>query len=181
MSYIPALPRDAVPAAIGVSLDAVQKKLGVLPNMFRVFAHTKVALDAYLQLADVASRGRFDARQREQIALAVGDANDCGYCVAAHAAIGGMVGLSPEQIARARQAQAEQPRDTALLQLARRIVDTRGHVPTAELDRFKAAGFDDAAILEVLVNVVLNLYTNYTNHLARTKIDFPAAPSLQAA
>jgi uncharacterized peroxidase-related enzyme len=181
MSYIPALPRDAVSPAIGSSLDAVQKKLGVLPNMFRVFAHSKVALDAYLQLADIASRGQFDARQRERIALAVGSANDCGYCVAAHGAIGRMVGLEPDQIARAREAQAEQPRDAALLQLARRIIEARGHVPVAELDRFKAAGFDDAAILELLVNVVLNLYTNYTNHLARTEIDFPEAPSLQAA
>lgn len=181
MSYIPALPRDAVPPAIGTSLDAVQKKLGVLPNMFRVFAHSKVALDAYLQLADIAGRGQFDARQREQIALAVGSANDCGYCVAAHGAIGRMVGLGPDEIARARQAQSEQPRDAALLQLARRIIEARGHVPIAELDRFKAAGFDDAAILEVLVNVVLNLYTNYTNHLARTEIDFPEAPSWKAA
>jgi alkylhydroperoxidase family enzyme len=54
-------------------------------------------------------------------------------------------------------------------------------VPTAELDAFKAAGFDDAAILELLVNVVLNIYTNYTNHLARTDIDFPAAPAQRAA
>jgi uncharacterized peroxidase-related enzyme len=181
MSYIPALPRDAAPPAVGASLDAVQKKLGLLPNMFRVFAHSKVALDTYLQLAELAGRSRFDARQRERIALAVGSANDCGYCVAAHGAIGGMVGLGPDDIARARQAQADQPRDAAVLQLAQRIIESRGHVPVDELDRFKAAGFDDAAILEVLVNVVLNLYTNYTNHLARTEIDFPEAPSLQAA
>ena len=64
--------------------------------------------------------------------------------------------------------------------LARRIVETRGHVPTAELDAFKAAGHDDAAILEVLLVVVLNVFTNYTNHLARTDLDFPAAEALAA-
>ena len=42
------------------------------------------------------------------------------------------------------------------------------------------AGFDDAAILEVLLVVVLNTYTNYTNHLARTDLDFPAAEALAA-
>jgi uncharacterized peroxidase-related enzyme len=181
VSYIPALPRDAVPAAIGASLDAVQKKLGVLPNMFRVFAHSKVALEAYLQLADVAAHGRLDARQREQIALAVGGANGCDYCVAAHGAIGRMVGLRPDQIAQAREAHADTPRDEALLRLARRIVEARGHVPVAELDAFKAAGYDDAAILEVLVNVMLNVYTNYTNHLARTEIDFPLPAATRAA
>ena len=181
MAYIPALTRDSVPAAIGASLDAVQKKLGVLPNMFRTFAHTPVALNAYLQLADVAASGKLNARQREQIALAVGDSNDCGYCVAAHGAIGKLVGLTPQQIALARHARADDARDAALLALAQRIVETRGHVPTGELDTFKAAGFDDAAILEVLVNVVLNIYTNYTNHLARTEIDFPLLPKSLAA
>lgn len=181
MSYIPALSRDAASTAVGAGLDAVQKKLGVLPNMFRTFAHTPVALNAYLQLADVAASGRFTAKQREQIALAVGDANGCDYCLAAHSAIGRLVGLKPEQIAQARAAKADAAGDAAILALAQRIVDTRGHVPTDELDAFKAAGFDDAAILEVLVNVVLNIYTNYTNHIARTDIDFPAAPDALAA
>jgi uncharacterized peroxidase-related enzyme len=181
MAYIPALARDAVTPAIGASLDAVQKKLGVLPNMFRTLAQSPVALNAYLKLAEVTGGGRLDARQREQIALIVGERNDCGYCVAAHGAIGAMVGLTPAQIARARHAQADTPADTALLALAQRIVDERGHVPTAELDAFKAAGFDDGAILEVLANVVLNVFTNYTNHLARTEIDFPVVAKTLAA
>lgn len=181
MSYIPALPRDAVGPAIGASLDAVKNKLGMLPNMFRTLAQTPVALNAFLQLSDVAGSGRLSAKQREQIALTVGESNDCGYCVAAHDAIGKLVGLTPVQIEQARQGRADQPSDAAVLALARRMVETRGHVPTAELDAFKAAGFDDAAILEVLVSVVLNILTNYTNHLARTDIDFPAVPKLLAA
>lgn len=180
MSYIPALSHESVDTETRAKLDAVQKKLGVVPNMLRTFAHTPVALDAYLQLSGIAGGGKLDARQREQIALVVGEGNDCGYCLAAHTAIGGMLGLNREQMIAARNAQSTNARDAAVLRLARRIVDNRGHVPVAELDAFKAAGFDDAAILEVLVNVVLNVYTNYTNHIARTEIDFPAAPSASA-
>lgn len=181
MSYIPALARESVAPAIGASLDAVQKKLGVLPNMFRTLAHTPVALNAYLKLAEITASGRLTARQREQIALIVGESNDCGYCVAAHGAIGAMVGLTPTQVARARHGLADTPADSALLTLAQRIVDHRGHVPTVELDAFKAAGFDDATILEVLANVVLNILTNYTNHLARTDVDFPIVEKSLAA
>ena len=180
MSTLPALPRSAVDAVTGAKLDAVQSQLGMLPNMFRVFANAPVALDAYLQLSQLAGRSRLDAGLRERLALAVGQANGCDYCVAAHLAIGGMVGLSPAQTAQARVAQAENPRDAAALALARRIVESRGHVPVAELEAFKAAGFDDAAILEVLLVVVLNVFTNYTNHLARTELDFPAAAALAA-
>lgn len=176
MPYIPALPRDAVSPEIGATLDAVNAKLGDLPNMFRTFAHTPVALNGYMQLSAATAGGTFNAKQREQIALAVAQANYCGYCLAAHGAIGKLVGLSEAQVARARNGEADSPRDVALLTLARRIVETRGRVPIAELDAFKAQGFDDAAILEVLSNVVLNLFTNYTNHIAGTEIDFPVVP-----
>jgi len=181
MSYIPALARADATPAIGAKLDAVHKKLGVIPNMLLTMSRSPVALDAYLQLSDVAGRGTLSARQREQIALIVGERNDCGYCVAAHGAIGTMVGLSAQQISQARHGRAEDARDAAILTLASQIVEHRGHVPTAALDAFKAAGFDDAAILEVLVNVALNIYTNYTNHIARTDIDFPVTAKSLAA
>jgi uncharacterized peroxidase-related enzyme len=181
MSYIPALPLESVNPSLRGKLEAVQKSLGVLPNMFRTLAHTPVALNAYLQLSELAGSGQINARQREQIALIVAETNDCGYCTAAHSVIGKMVGLSPAQIVQARQGKAEQAADLAVLKLAGRIVDARGHVSTTELDAFKAAGFDDAAILEVLVSVVLNIFTNYTNHLARTDIDFPEVPKTLAA
>ena len=181
MSYIPTIQPTQADAATRATLDAFKAKLGRYPNMFLTMAQAPVALNAYVQLADVAAGGTLNAKQREQIALAVGDANACDYCLAAHSAIGTMVGLKPEQIAQARAAQAESAKDRALLQLAKRIVETRGRVPAAELDAFKAAGHSDATLLEVLVNVVLNLYTNYTNHLAGTEIDFPAAPRALAA
>lgn len=173
MSYIPLADRSQLDATTNAALDGVKAKLGVVPNMFLTFAHTPVALNAYHQLAAVTAGGKLNAKQRELVALAVGEANDCTYCVAAHGAIGKLVGLKPEQIDLARNARADNARDAAVLTLARRIVETRGHVPTAELDAFKAAGFGDGDILEVLVNVVHNIFTNYTNHIARTEVDFP--------
>jgi len=180
MAYIRPLERNQVDAATGATLDAVKAKLGVLPNMFRTFAHSPVALNAYMQLSSLAAGGKLSARQREQIALAVGESNDCGYCVAAHTVLGQGAGLTAAQVELARGAQAENSRDAALLKLAQAIVLHRGHVPTATLEAFKAAGFSDGDILEVLVTVMLNIYTNYTNHIADTDLDFPAAAKLAA-
>ena len=86
--------------------------------MFRTFAHTPVALNGYMQLSAAASAGKFNAKQREQIALAVSETNECGYCIAAHGAIGKLVGLSDAQIMQARNGQAESARDVAVLALA---------------------------------------------------------------
>ncbi len=181
MSYIKPIDRNHADAAVSGTLDALKAKLGKLPNLFLTLAHTPVALNTYVQLADIAAKGKLNAKQREQIALTVGEANACDYCLAAHSTIGGLVGLKPEQIAAAREAHAENPRDDAVLKLARSIIDNRGHVPTAELDAFKAAGFSDSDVLEVLVSVVLNIFTNYANHIARTDVDFPLVAQRQAA
>ena len=74
---------------------------------------------------------------------------------------------------QARHGKAADPKTAAVLALAQQIVMQRGHLSAADVAKFKAAGFDDGAVLEVLVNVVLNIYTNYTNHIAGTEVDFP--------
>ena len=54
----------------------------------------------------------------------------------------------------------------------------RGGVADTDLEAVRRAGFDDAAIVEVVANVALHVFTNYFNRLAGTDLDFPAAPAL---
>ena len=172
--------RNDVDPATATILNQVQAKLGSVPNMFLTLAHSPVALNAYVKLADVAGAGTLSAKQREQIALTVGEANQCGYCVAAHSVIGKMVGLNPQEVTQARGASSVDAKTQAALTLAAQIVERRGHLSATDLAGFKAAGFTDGDVLEVLVNVVLNLLTNYTNHIAGTDIDFPVPEKLAA-
>src|SRR5436190_17830422 len=67
-------------------LDAVNAQLGMVPNMMRAMANAPAVLDGYLRLSGALAEGTLPARTREQLALAVGEANGCAYCVAAHAA-----------------------------------------------------------------------------------------------
>ena len=172
--------RADVDAATAATLNQVQAKLGSVPNLFLTLAHSPVALNAYMKLADVAGGGALSAKQREQIALTVGEGNQCGYCVAAHSVIGKMVGLNPTEISAARGGTSVDAKTAAALTLAAQIVEQRGHISATELANFKTAGFSDGDALEVLVNVVLNILTNYTNHIAGTEIDFPIPEKLAA-
>src|SRR5438105_4595268 len=79
-------------------LDAVKSKLGLVPNMMRAMASSPAVLDGYLQLSGALAQGSLSARVREQISLAVAQANGCDYCLAAHSAIGKAVGLTAEQV-----------------------------------------------------------------------------------
>jgi len=159
-------------------LDAVNDKLGFVPNMTRAMANAPTVLDAYLQFSGVMGKGSLPARVREQIALTVSEENGCDYCLAAHSAIGKMVGLTAEQINDSRLGTAIDPKVAALLGFARKVARTHGHVADADLDEVREAGYDDAAIAEVVAHVALNAFTNFFNNVARTDLDFPKAAPL---
>lgn len=156
-------------------LDAVKGKLGLVPNMTRAMANSPAVLEGYLSLSGALSKGSLTAKNREQIALAVGQANECDYCLAAHSTIGKMVGLTPDQIVDSRRGTAIDPKTDALIRFARKLVDERGRVSDADVAEVRAAGLDDGAIAEVVANVALNIFTNYFNHVTETDIDFPLA------
>lgn len=156
-------------------LDAVKGKLGLVPNMTRAMANAPAVLNGYLQLSGALGQGTLPAKTREQIALVVGQANGCDYCLAAHCAIGKMVGLTADQIRDSRHGTAIDPKADALIRFARKVVDSKGRVSDGDLQDVRDAGFDDGAIAEVVANVALNIFTNYFNHVAETDIDFPKA------
>jgi uncharacterized peroxidase-related enzyme len=159
-------------------LDTVKARLGLVPNMTRAMANSPAVLDGYLQFSGALHKGTLSAKVREQLSLAVAQANGCDYCLAAHSAIGKMVGLTAEQVRDSRQGGAVDPRTDALIRFALELVQTRGRVSDATLDDVRAAGFDDGVIAEVVAHVALDTFTNYFNNVAQTDIDFPKAPKL---
>jgi uncharacterized peroxidase-related enzyme len=153
--------------------DGAQAKLGIVPNLFRVFGNSPAALEGYLNFSGALAGGVLDAKVREQIALAVAEINDCTYCRSAHAYIGGLVGLSEREINDARKVVATDERTEAILNLARSIVVQRGELSECEFKAARVAKLTDAEIVETTANVALNILTNYVNHVAQTVVDFP--------
>jgi uncharacterized peroxidase-related enzyme len=159
-------------------LEGVEKKLGMLPNVIATLAHSDAAAQAYLSFSQVLSGGAIPAQLREQIALAVAQFNGCGYCIAAHSAIGSSIGLSEDEIRDARTATSLDRKTEAALKFARRVVHERGGVSDADVAAVRSAGFTDAEIVELIAHVVLNTFTNYINRTAQTEIDFPPVAEL---
>src|SRR5262249_40937797 len=108
----------------------------------------------------------------------VGQANRCDYRVAAHAADGTTVGLTADQIRDSRLGTAVDSRTDALIRLARQLLVTRGKVNDGDVEKVRAAGFDDGVHAGGGAHVVLNIFTNYFNQVAGTDLDFPKAPRL---
>jgi uncharacterized peroxidase-related enzyme len=179
MARINQIPPEAATGRAKDLLDAVKGKLGLVPNMTRAMSNAPAVLDGYLQLSGALAKGTLPAKAREQIALAVAQANGCDYCLAAHSAVGRMVGLTAEEIRDSRLGTAVNPKADSLIRFALKVVDARGAVSDGDLDEVRGAGFDDGAIAEVVANVALHAFTNYFNRTARTDIDFPEVPELK--
>lgn len=160
-------------------LDGVQKKLGSTPNVMLTMANSPAVLEAYLSFSAALARGSLPASLREQIALVVAESNGCDYCLAAHGALGRMAGLSDADIADSRRATSVDLKIEAVLTFAQQVVRERGRVSDADIERLRAAGFNDGYIAEIVANVVVNLFTNYLNHVAETDVDFPEVEALQ--
>ncbi len=173
---------ESTPAASHALLDAVQRQLGTVPNLFRLVAKSPSALEGYVSLIGALSKGNLPAPTRERIALAIAEVNRCSYCLSAHAYLGKNVAkLSDEEIARNRDGASDDPHAGAAVRFAVKVAQARGRVSENDVAELRAAGYDDAQLIEIVLHVALNTWTNYLNEVAQTDVDFPVVVSRKAA
>lgn len=161
--------------------DAIQSKLGIVPNFLKVFANSPEALKAFLGLHGIANAGSLDALTRERIALALAQQNACQYCLSAHTAIGRKAGLDNAEIEANRAGSSHDAKAAAAVRFARALVAHSGEVTSAELADVRNAGYGDAEVVEIITHVGMNILTNILGKASRVDIDFPKVELRPAA
>lgn len=165
---------DAAPTASQPMLEAVRQQLGVAPNLFRMVGNSPAALEGYLGLTRSLGKGTLSAATGERIALAVAEVNECSYCLSAHTYLGkNLAKLDDAEMTANRNGSSNDPKAAAAVSFAAKVVKARGHVNDEDVRAVKAAGYDDAQLVEIVLHVALNTWTNYINEVAKTDIDFP--------
>jgi len=173
---------EAAPTASRPMLEAVKKQLGVAPNLFRMVGTSPAALEGYLGMFGALGKGALPAPTRERIALAVAEINACNYCLSAHTYLGkNLAGLDDAEMTANRNGGSNDPKADAAVRFAAKVARERGHVSEQDFRAVKAAGYDDAQIIEIVQHVALNTWTNYINVVAETEIDFPVVAARKAA
>src|SRR5690348_3535709 len=150
---------EAAPAASRAMLAAVKQQLGVAPNLFRMVGNSPAALEGYLGMFGALGKGALPAPTRERIALAVAEINACGYCLSAHTYLGkNLAKLDDAEMAANRSGASNDPKADAAVRFAAKVVRERGHISQRDFDAVKAAGYDDAQIIEIVQHVALNTW-----------------------
>ena len=161
--------------------DALEARIGLVPNLTRGLANSPAALEAYVAMKTALAGGALDARFGERIALATAEANDCDYCLSAHTYYGAKVGLTEAEIAAARRADSTDPRIAEGLRFARLLTERRGRIAATDVERVRAAGYSDGELAELVAHVAVNVFTNYFNLVNLTPIEFPHVKPLPKA
>lgn len=163
---------ESAPEASRETLEAVESEFGFLPNLLGELAAAPVAAKAYAMLHGLLGESSFEPHEVQLLLASVSVENACDYCVAAHT--GGMkqAGLADDEIQAVREGRPlSDERLEALRRFATVVVGRRGHPGEEEVERFLEAGFRQEQILEVLVAVAMKTLSNYTNHIAETRLD----------
>jgi uncharacterized peroxidase-related enzyme len=173
MSRIHTVTKETANAEQSALFDAIQAKLGVVPNFLKVFANSPAALRAFLGLHGIANEGSLDSQTRERIAVGLAQQNACEYCLSAHTAIGRKAGLTADEIAANRAGSSQNAKAAVAVKFARSLVDNMGEITTAELNEVRSVGYNDAEIVEIITHVGMNILTNILGKASRVDIDFP--------
>lgn len=161
-------------------LDATQKQLGRVPNLYRAMANSPKALEAYLACRAALQGGTLDAKMRERVALLVAQLNACDYCVAAHSFRGERIGIAADDLNDTRLARSGSPKIHAALTFVGALVEGRGSVDIQLRAHLFELSWTEAEIGEIVAHVALNVFSNYFKHIAEPALDFPAAAALAA-
>ncbi len=179
MTRIPVHTVESAPESSRDTLKVLEAKFGKVLNIHGAMAHSPAVLNTYAAVQGVLNAdSTFDRATREAIALAVANSNGCDYCQAAHTAAAKAAGLTAEQTVAIRRGTVDEPKLASLLTVVRQQAENVGEVTEDAWQAALDSGWSDQQLTETSVHVALNLFTNYFNHLVRTDLDLPAAPTL---
>ncbi len=164
---------ESAPEAAKATLQGAQDSLGFVPNLYANMAEAPAVLAAYTALAGNFESSSLSATEQQVVLLTASVINNCEFCVAAHSVISkNMMNIDANIVDAIREQRAiPDEKLEALATFTKAVVNERGWVTSAATDAFLAAGYENAHALEVVLGVTLKTLSNYTNHLAKTKVN----------
>lgn len=165
---LPAL--SDLPDDVRSRIEAVQEKSGFVPNVFLVLARRPDEFRAFFAYHDalMERQGGLTKAEKEMIVVATSAANDCAYCVVAHGAILRIYAKNPrlaDQIAVHYPGAEITGRQRLMLDVAVKLAVRPQEFEQEDLDRLRAAGFDDEDVWDIGAITGLFALSNRMAHL----------------
>ncbi len=153
-------------------LQGAKNAYSFVPNLLGTMAAAPALLEGYMTLAGIFDKTDLSETERQIILMTNNRLNGCTYCMAAHTTISQMAKVPADVIEALRNnTPIADPKLEALRTFAAIINETRGWPSDEQVEAFLAAGYTRQTVLEVILGTSLKVMSNYTNHIAETKVD----------
>jgi len=173
MDYLEILDYDRMAPEAREVVDKIKARLGRIPNAYGIMANSPAALKAFMEFYTLLKKGTLRSREIEAVALVIFQSIGCLYCIAAHTEIARRHKMTEQEVNDLRLGKSADPKLNALVQLAKDIYLSKGQPRQEYIEAFFAAGYNQAALVEVIAQVALNVFSGYLNKIAQTPIDAP--------
>jgi len=146
---------DQVAEEARPAFDRFIKLTGKMPNLYATIGYSANALNSYLQYVSEQARGTFHAKEREAIYLIVSQFNGCEYCLASHTQSAIKNKWTEEETLALRAGTHPEQRWQVIYQVIKSVIEQKGLVSDELLDEFYALGYNQAALIDLMVLITL--------------------------
>ncbi len=176
MSRINPIPTENTENKVAEIFNDIHTSFGRVPNLFKVYAHNPVVLEAnWNKVKAILLQGALNRKTKEAIALLVSQDNQCDYCVAAHTMAMKSIGVGKEEIdsilTDLNQADFS-PKEKALIWFAQKSNSTSSQITDQEFQNLLDAGASNEEIIEALG--VMEIFTSFNKFLDSLNVDLDA-------
>jgi uncharacterized peroxidase-related enzyme len=146
--------------------EGMEKKIGVVPNIFRAMAHNPEMLEAFLGLNATLPKTKLSGKLRELAYIKTSELNGCEYCLHHHRTLGKKAGLNDRQVAETAQGETSDAYDEMERAVMRYAEEVTRHINVSDelLGRLKNK-LSDRELVELAMTVGI---ANFTNRVTET-------------
>lgn len=136
-------------------IKGIQTAGGAVSKFLGVLAGAPAALRAYTRMRTELHGGKLSRATRERIALAVAEHRGDPYTLTQHSRTARAAGLGLDEVARAREFTASDPREAALLALIKEALQAEGRPAHHAVEDAREIGWSDEELLEAVAELAL--------------------------
>jgi len=163
---------DDAPDAAKPLMQGTQDAIGFVPNLFCALSEAPPALEAYMAITEIYHKTTLTPAEQQLVLLTASIENDCDFCVAAHSMTSKATNVSADIVTALRDDMPVPDLKLAFFtDFVKAVVNKRGLVDDADIQKFMDAGYTKANVLEVILGITLKTLSNYTNHIVKTPLN----------
>jgi len=163
---------ESAPEKSRPTLQALEQKFGFLPNVMGTMAENPVLLNGFAGSFGSFHGGSLDECEKQALLLTNAVTLKCPWTVAAHSTFALEDGMPESDVKAIREGKLpDDPKYSALSGMTRALIEKRGNVSDADIERFTSAGYSRAQIFEVITSIGISTMAATTTIMAGTPVE----------